>query len=74
MVEAVTLSDVMRELKEIRLEIKELKSQKEFELKEDYNVNENYLKELDSRVVAFEKNNDYTSKSIDELKKDLGVE
>ena len=37
MVEAVTLSDVMKELKEIRLEIKELKSQKELEeLKEDF--------------------------------------
>ena len=74
MTEAVTLSDIMRELKEIRVELKELKSQKELELKENYNINENYLKEIDSRVVAFEKNNNYTSKSIDELKKDLGVE
>ncbi|MCH8520178.1 MAG: hypothetical protein LAT82_05495 [Nanoarchaeota archaeon] len=74
MSEIITLNDVMKELKEIKLEIKELKSQKELELKEDYDTSENYLKELDSRVVAFEKNNDYTSKSVEELKKDLGVE
>ena len=75
MVEAVTLSDVMKELKEIRLELKELKSQRESEeLREEFKASEEYLKDLDLRVAAFEKRNDYTSKSIDELKKNLGVE
>ena len=34
---------------------------------------ESYLENLDQRVAEFEKRDDYTSKSVHELKKDLRV-
>lgn len=37
-------------------------------------VDEDYLNALNERVLKFEKNNDFSSKSIEELKSDLGIE
>ncbi|MFT4244394.1 MAG: hypothetical protein ACMXYB_02970 [Candidatus Woesearchaeota archaeon] len=55
--------------------IEDLKIQQNEEAKLLLSVEEleSYLENLDQRVAEFEKRDDYTSRSVDELKKNLGI-